>query len=83
MKRCERLKSPKNKHLQGLIRVTNEAKVVPNDEDIAVKTSKIRSFRALVCGDYVFNKFALFKDNFLKEILESCPFCVSLKFFEM
>ena len=36
MKEYERLKSPKNKGLQGFARIANGAKVVPYDENVTV-----------------------------------------------
>jgi len=36
VKEYERLKSPKNKGLQGFARIANGAKVVPDDEEFAI-----------------------------------------------
>lgn len=73
MKECKRLKCPKNKGLQGFVRVTNGAKVVPDDEEFGkVRLEKSRvvrgSFKKRQQKICVFR--TLFKRNF-----ERCLFC--------
>lgn len=48
MKEYERLKSPKNKGLQGFARIANGAKVVPDDEKLGQITQYLCGFAGLI-----------------------------------